>query len=57
MSKYFPVALLLTYALASEKFVSPTAKTHADLDVSKRPVIGIMTEPLRGDLIHGMNNE
>lgn len=57
MYRYFSCALLVPSAFATEKFVSPTLKTHADLDVTKRPVIGILTEPLRGDLISGSDAE
>jgi len=51
MSKSFFVSLVATCAFATERFVSPTLRTHADLDVTKRPVIGVLTEPLRGDLV------
>ena len=35
----------------NSKFVSNHKIDHVDLDTTKRPIIGMLTEPLRGDLI------
>lgn len=48
-------SLLLSLVVAkstSEKneYVHPSKHSYADLDLTKRPVIGILTEPLRGEI-------
>lgn len=44
-------------ALAKSDYQHPSKVTHVDLDASKRPVIGVLTEPLRGEVVGGSFNE
>lgn len=44
-------ALILFAFAAAKQTQHPKKLNLANLDASKRPVIGILTEPLRGDII------
>lgn len=40
-----------TTAIASKSIPSLRKQQYADINTLKRPVIGILTEPIRGDII------
>lgn len=42
---------VLAKSNAQSSYEHPSKVTHADIDTTKRPVIGVLTEPLRGDIV------
>lgn len=46
------VANCVVSAKQKEGFKSPTRVDHADIDVTRRPVVGILTEPMRGEILN-----
>ena len=44
-------SIVVTAKHTKEGFKTRTLVDHADIDTTKRPVIGILTEPMRGEIV------